>query len=645
MGATRVRIAGGAALALIAILFLVVNLIAQVGLTGQRVDLTENRLYTLSGGTRAVLGKLDEPITLRLFYSATLANQFPAFKAFSGRVTDLLDAFKRAGHGNIRIQIIDPAPYTDTEDEAAAAGIQGNETPSGESFYFGLVGSGPIGGREVMPVITPDREPFLEYDLAKMIVALTAEKKPVLAVISTLPLDVGFGGAMAALRGQSHPFTVYSQLAELYDVRMMASDFVEVGAHVDMLLIVHPPKLNPQQLYAIDQFVLAGGRAVVMVDPNAEVAAQTAAQGAPPPQMASSLEPLFVAWGITVDTSKVIGDRRLATKVTIPGSRRPVDYVVWLRETRAQMNHDDVVTASLEQVLVATPGSIVAVEGATTTLEPLISTTEDAMAFDPIMLRVTGDPQDLLRGFEPTGKPFTLAARVTGPVKTAFPDGAPKVTEEQSPNPTKEGDTPAFGAKERAALKESAAPINVVVFADVDIIDDRLWVEEIGQGAQRQVVPRADNGNLIVNAVENLAGSSDLIAIRSRGAASRPFEVIDGLKRAAEQKFLARSQELQAKLQATEARIQELRSARPGGAGGAIVSAETEKALAEARAEVVATRRELREVQRNLEVDIDTLESRLRFVNIAAMAIVVAIVAFFISLVRLRRRRARRGVV
>lgn len=644
MGATRVRIAGGAALALIAVLFLVINLIAQVGLSGARADLTENSLYTLSDGTRSVLGKLDEPVTLRLFYSATLANQFPAFKAFSARVTDLLDAFRRAGNGNVRIEIIDPAPFTDTEDEAAAAGIQGNETPSGESFYFGIVGTGPIGGREVMPVITPDRESFLEYDLAKMITSLTAEGKPVLGVISALPMDVGFGGAMAALRGQSHPFAVYAQLSELYDVRMMAPDFVEIGAHVNMLLIVHPPKLNPQQLYAIDQFVLAGGRAVVMVDPNAEVAMQGAAQGGPPPQMTSDLGPLLGAWGVTVDHTRVIGDRRLATKVTIPGSRRPVDYVVWLRVPKAQMNPQDVVTASLDQVLLATPGSIVPVDGATTTIEPLITTTQDAMAIDPMILRVTGNPEDLLRMFEPAGKSFVLAARVTGPAKTAFPDGAPAVPEEQSPNPTREGETPAFGTRERAALKESTTPVNLVIIADADIVDDRLWIEESNAGGRRQILPRADNGNLIVNAVENLAGSSDLIAIRSRGAISRPFDVIEGLKRAAEEKFMARSQELQAKLQATEARIQELRNAR-GGAGGVIVSAETEQALADARAEVASTRRELRDVQRNLEVDIDTLENRLRFINIAAMAIVVAVVAFFISLTRLRRRRARRGVV
>ncbi|MFA5119560.1 Gldg family protein [Zavarzinia sp.] len=643
MAPARTRIAGGLALALIAALFLVVNLIAQVGTGGWRLDLTENRLYTLSDGTQAVLAKLDEPVTLRLYYSVSLSNQFPAIKTFATRVTELLDAFKRAGHGNVRVEIIDPISYTQAEDEASAAGIQGNDTPSGEAFYFGLVGTGPIGGREVIPVITPDRESFLEYDLTRLIVSLTAEHKPVLGVISALPLDVGFGGAMAALRGQSHPFTVYSELSELYDVRMFAPDFVEIGSHIDALLIAHPPKLNDQQLYAIDQFVLSGGRAVVLVDPNAEVASQGAGQGAPPPQMASNLDPLFAKWGVKVADDAVIGDADLATKVTVPGSRRPMDYLVWLRVPHAQMNPKDVVTADLNQVLFATTGAIQTLDGATTKVEPLITTTADSGPLNPLAVRMTGNPDDLRQMFKPGGKPFTLAARITGTVSSAFPDGPPKVADAQAPNPTKPGDTPAYGAKERAPLKQSEKPVNLIVIADADVLDDRLWVQDTGQGGQRSAVPVADNGNLILNAVENLAGSSDLIAVRGRGPASRPFTVIADMKRAAEQKFQARAQELQAKLQATEAKIQELRSQR-GGANGAIVSAETEKAIADARAEVGATRRELRDVQRNLDVDIDRLESRLRFVNIGLVPIIVALVALVLSMVRMRARRARRGI-
>lgn len=643
MAPTRVRVAGSIALALIAALFLAVNLIAQVGFSGMRLDLTENKLYTLSDGTEAILDKLDEPVTLRLYHSATLSNQFPAIKTFAGRVTELLDAFRRAGNGNIRIEIIDPIPFTTAEDEAVAAGIRGNDTPSGEAFYFGLVGTGPIGGREVIPVIAPDRESFLEYDLAKMIVSLTAERKPVLGVISAMPLDVGFGGAMAAMRGQSHPFTVYAQLSELYDVRMMAPDFVEIGAHIDMLLIAHPQKLNPQQLYAIDQFVLAGGRAVVLVDPNAEVMAQTAQQGGPPPQLASNLDPLLAAWGVKVDPDAVIGDAQMATKVTVAGSRRPLDYLVWLRAEKANFNADDIVTANLSQVVLATAGSIATLPGATTTVTPLITTSADAGVFNPIAVRVTRNPEDLTRMFKPEGRRFTLAARITGPAASAFAGGPPQVEAGQAPNPTPDGQEPAFGARERVPLEHSAAPINVVLIADADVLDDRLWVRDVGQGAERSVVPTADNGNFIVNTVENLAGSADLIAVRGRAPAARPFTRVEGLKQAAEQKFMARSEELQAKLDATQARITELR--RKGGSGGtagAIVSAETERALADARAEVSATRRELREVQRSLNVDIERLESRLRFVNIGLVPLLVAIIAVVLSFARLRRRRARK---
>lgn len=645
MAPTRVRIAGGLALVLIAALFLAVNLIVQVGGAGLRLDLTERQLYTLSPGTRAVLDKLDEPVTLRLFYSATLSNQFPAIKTFAGRVTELLDAFRRASDGKLRVEIIDPISYTVTEDEAVAAGIQGNDTPSGESFYFGLVGTGPIGGREVMPVITPERESFLEYDFARMIVSLTAERKPVLGVISSLPLDVGFGGPMAALRGQSHPFAVYSQLSELYDVRQMAPDFVEIGSHVDLLLIAHPPRLGPQQLYALDQFVMGGGKAVVILDPNAEVAMQGAQRGAPPPQTASDLGPLAAAWGFEVDPEKVVGDGDLATKVTVAGNRRPMDYLVWLRAGKAQMNAADIVTGDLNQVMFATAGAIEKLDGATTTVEPLIETTANAGTFNPVAVRMTGNPEDLAKLFKPEDRRFILAARITGPARTAFPDGPPQVEEKDQPNPPKPGEVPAFGARERPQVKD--ANLNLIVIADADVLDDRLWLQDGGPGAGRQQrVPIADNGNLIVNAVENLAGSTDLIAIRGRGPASRPFTVVADMKKAAEQKFLTRSQELQAKLQATEARIQDLRGggAASGAPNGAIVSAETEKALADARAEVASTRRQLRDVQRSLDVDIERLEANLRFINMGLVPLVVALVALALSLTRQRRRRARRGV-
>ncbi|WP_439816078.1 GldG family protein [Zavarzinia sp. CC-PAN008] len=692
-------------IALAAVLFVALNLLANVTLTGARADLTQDQMFTLSDGTHQVLSKLDEPVSLRLFYSERLGNDFPQVKVFATRVRDLLREYVAASNGMIRLEVIDPDPFSETEDDAVAAGIQATQTPNGDPFYFGLVAAGATDRHEVIPIFAPDREAFLEYDLTRVIQNLSGPARKIVGLLTSLPMETGPGGAMAAMRGQSQPYAIYEQLAQVYEVRMFASDMVQIGDHINLLIIAHPGDLADQAIYAIDQYVLAGGRVLVLVDPYSEASTGSPMGGQIP--NSSNLPKLFKAWGVNYDVTKILGDRKQALNVNMPGSgrRQAVPYVLWAGLGEQGMDRTDVTTADLHQVTIGSGGFFTPAEGATTTFTPLIQSSDDAMAIETAEAQRRTDPDTLLRNFLPTGERYTVAARITGPARTAFPDGPPALptppvtgaSQPVAPRPTTPAEAPAAsappaaapppatsappaaaapdgapaaaedkpegpkepnqapapatipggpepepelappgaGSPERPQLKESAGPINVIVVADSDMLQDRFWVQIAGDGGQRMAIPVADNGAFIVNAVDNLLGSSELITLRSRGRTERPFERVADLRRGAEQQFLARQQVLQRTLEEKQTEIQALRRENPG--GGSIVSPEQEQKIREASEAVLATRKELRDVQHNLQKDIDSLERIVKVVNIGAMPVLVALLALGVAATRRRR--------
>jgi ABC-type uncharacterized transport system involved in gliding motility auxiliary subunit len=629
------------AIALAAIIFVALNIAADATFTTTRIDLTENKLYTLSPGTLHTLDTLGEPLTLKFFYSKNVGTQYAAINAYAGRVHDLLGEYAAHSHGKIVLQEIDAEPFTQAEDEASAAGLTGAPTETGDLLYFGLVATNTIDGKEVIPFFAQDREPYLEYDLTSLIYRLTMPKKPIIGVISSIPLETGSGGMAAMLQGQAHPFIAYEELSQTYTTRTIEQNFDRIPPDVSMLVIAHPPPLAPKQLYAIDQYVLAGGHALIFLDPMSEIAqaAQGGGQGMAP--SSSDMKDLLRTWGVDYDSSKVVLDRGLAQAVrTSADPRNPVTrYPLWLHFDTSDFDPRDQVTANLQALNLASVGALAPLKGATTTFEPLVRSSAEASLMDAIQAKLDPRPEDLLAQVVPTGRRYTIAARVSGQVKTAFPGGQPTIT-------------PADATAKRPApkplgpqLKVSKAPINVVLMADSDIFDDRFWVRVETVYGRRLAAPFADNGAFILNAVENLSGSNDLISLRTRATSSRPFTVVQKLQAQAQARFQQEANALKQKLSDTETRLHALEqgggpNAQPQ--SGPAITQGQQREITRFKREVATTRTALRNVQRNLRKDIDALGSLLAFVNIALVPILVA--AFAIGLAVLRRRRRARAL-
>jgi ABC-type uncharacterized transport system involved in gliding motility auxiliary subunit len=621
------------ALVLIALILVASNIV--VGRYGaKRLDLTSEHLYTLAKGTRQTLAKIDEPITLRLYYSNRLGDTAPSYGVYAQRVRELLDQYVAAAKGKLRLEVYDPQPFSDAEDRAVAYGLQAVPlNDQGEAVYFGLAGTNSTDDQQVIAFFNPERERFLEYDLTRLIHALAFPKRTVVGLMSSLPLD---GDPVAALQGKaSQPSAIISQLRQTDDVVPVAADVDAIPANIDVLMVVHPQHLSDATQFAIDQFVLKGGKALVFADPYSEI---QSAGHEDPSVVGSDLEKLFKAWGVTMLPGVVAGDRHDARRVSVPvQGREPqaMDYVAWLDLPAANLSRNDPITADLSQITMATAGILEPIAGSKTHFEPLIVTSDDAEKIPVDQVKGLPDVAGLLAHFRPEQRPLVLAAHVTGDAATAFPDGAPVA---KPADPNAQAEPPKEAPATAAPLLQSAQPINVVVVADTDMLDDRFWAQTQEFYGRRVIEPVANNGDFVSNAIEVLAGGADLVGLRSRGTVARPFEVVERLQRQADDRYAAEQRTLEDKLKQTQAKLHNL-TAGEGGSNQTALTAEQTKEIDQFRADLVATRQQLRQVQAALRQDIGHLKVILEFFDIALMPIVVVAVAIVMAALRPRRRR------
>jgi ABC-type uncharacterized transport system involved in gliding motility auxiliary subunit len=627
MGGRRISVI--AVIAVTVVLFLALNVLSQTLFRGARLDLTENSLYTLSDGTRQVLGELTEPLTVRFYYSAGLAADLPSIRQYAQRVQELLETYAAETNGEITLQVIDPAPFSDAEDEAVAFGLQGapvNE--AGDRLYFGMAATNTTDDTEIISFFQETRETLVEYDLTRAFYKLGNPKQGVVGIISTLPINGGYDPQ----RGPSEPWYVAAQIAQLFEVRDLGLEIAVVPEDVDVLMVVHPKELKGMTRFAIDQFVLGGGKAMVFVDPFSELAASIPDPNNPARLHNSRLPELFKAWGVELAPGFFVGDRLAARKVRAGNAddAQAIDYLAWLVLHQENMNSDEVVTSQLGAINVATMGALSATEGATTEFIPLLTSSNQSQLIERMVVQFMPNPQQMLANFEASGETYVMAARVSGPVKTAFPDGRPLEDGELPP--------PAEGEEGYVPqLMESASPAQLVLVADSDLLGDRMWVQMQQFIGQAVAIPLADNGPFVVNAIDVLAGSDALIGLRSRGTSERPFEVVQALQRAAEDRFRETEEILKARVSEVEARLAEIQTSQGGSA--LVLSDEQQDAMTAFRAELVDVRKQLRDVQLALRQDIESMGVTLKFLNIALVPLLIGFVAVIVSFARRQRRR------
>jgi ABC-type uncharacterized transport system involved in gliding motility auxiliary subunit len=605
-----------------------VNIISDTVLKTARLDLTENQLYTLSEGSKNILKTLEEPITLHFYLSQTLATSLPGVSSYTIRVRELLEEYQRVAAGKINLKVIDPEPFSEEEDSAESYGLQGIPV-NNNTFYFGLAGTSSTDGEEIIPFLSPNRAEFLEYDLTKLIFQLATPDQKVVGIMSTLPIQGDMNSPFQ--QAQVRPWAIVDHISQLFQVEKVSTEVETIEDDIDVLMLVHPKDLSDATLYAIDQFVLKGGRVIVFADPYSEAYKPPSDPKNPFAAMQaprnSELTKLFDAWGIELVPSKVVGSLRTAQKVQVrKGSRTSVvTYPVWMDLDNEQyFNKEDITTGKLGNIALATVGALVKKGDVGTEIIPLIESGDKAMQIDIAKLGFLAEPENLVREFKPEGK-FTLAARVTGIVPTAFPDGMP------------DGSDATENETDSKHITESAEAINIIVVADTDILEDKFWVRVQNIFGQRIALPHAANATFVSNALDNLSGSNDLISVRNRGGFVRPFTLVEEIQQEAEQRHREKEKELLARLQETEQKIRNMQNQKQKG-NEFMLNIKQQQEVANFRAEKIKIRKELRNVQHELQKNIASLETQMKFINIGLMPLLIGIGGITLGILNRRRK-------
>jgi ABC-type uncharacterized transport system involved in gliding motility auxiliary subunit len=591
--------------------FVLFTLVNNLMLGSVRLDLTENGLYSVSDGTREIIGDLEEPVNLYFFFSEKASEDLTALRAYSQRVQEMLEEYQLLAGSKINLHIVDPEPFSEQEDQAAEFGLQSVPVnQAGDALYFGLAGTNALDGQEVLPFFQPDREAFLEYELTKLIYNLSVAEKPRVALYSELKVEPGVDPRSF----QPTPGWIFmDQLKELFQIEKIDELSLDAIGSADLLLLIHPGTLEDAALYAVDQHVMSGGKLIVFVDPLAEMVAPEAPGMSIPSGSSSELNRLTATWGVSLRDGEVLGDSEAALMVG-GADGAPVRHLGILGFTNQYFSGDDIVTADLEAINFSTAGILDVDEVDGIDAKSLIASSSAAGSLDTIRFQFLNDPAELQQGFQSTGENYSVAVRLSGKSLSTFPEMSGEKTHIAETN-----------------------QLNVVIVADTDVLSDRLWVQVQNFFGQQVASAFADNGSFVANLVENLSGSSALIEVRSRGQFSRPFVVVEELRRLAEAKYLKNAEDLQARLAETDRQLSELESARVDD-GLLTLSPEQEAALVNFQDEKLRIRKDLREVRHRLDQDIEQLGGKLKFINILLMPLLLTLALLGIRMLGLLSR-------
>jgi hypothetical protein len=598
-----------------------------------RVDATAERIYTLSSGTRALLGKVEEPIMLDFYFSKSASGLPIAYKNYAARVEEMLRQYARGSRGKITLNVIDPRPDTPEEERATAAGIQPQLIPAtGEQIQFGLIAT-QADQQKLLSTLTPQREQFLEYDLSQLIYSVQQIDKKKLGLLTSLPLQGTSPQEMQMMmmmRQQPQPGQfVVSEWEKTFQIVRVEASATELPAGLDALAVIHPQNLPPKLQFAIDQFLLAGKPVFLAVDPSSQYfkrqGGQQAMMGGPQPNVSSDLPALLHAYGVNYDSQKVSGDLDHAAQVQTQ-SGQAARFPLWMNLRHENFNATSLATAQLNSALFIEAGSLSFTPAPGLTFTPLVETSAQAGDVAAASLQFI-QPEEAARQIVPSGK-RTIAALITGKFKTAFPEGPPKDEKTADPAAGPKAETPT------AALAESKTSSALFLIADTDWLFDNYMFDMRYRNAG-MLVPMNDNLALASNSLDFISGSSDLISIRGKGTSVRDFEVVRTMEISAQKKYQEKLTALEARLQQVQAKLTELQG-KKGEANRLVVSPEVMKAIEDFQKQQSAIQSERRQIRRALREDTDALENRLLLVNLLSGPLLIG--AFGLWFARSRKK-------
>ena len=615
------------------VIVVAVNLIASALKT--RVDLTEGKIYTLSPGTKAILKKIDAPVEVRFYYSQGQSRIPSQYKAYAKQVEDLLNEFRQYAGGNLEVKKLDPEPDSEAEDLANLDGVEGQMVETGDKFYLGIAIS--LDPQKVaLPFLPPNRERLLEYDLARAISQVLSTNKPVIGVMTPLPV---FGMQMPPqmrmqMGGQNQdPWAFISELKRDFEVKQVAMEADKIDDDIKVLMVVHPKDIKDAALFAIDQFVMRGGKLIACLDPMCLADVQKQNPMMPMPGAPSNLEKLLKTWGITFDTTKVAADMNFAKQLMVRQGAKPETIPTLLFLSAAGINKEDAVAAQVDEILLPFAGVFTGSPAAGLKQSILLKTSKKSQLVEPFMSQMT--PSKIVDDFKESDTVYALAVRLEGKFKTSFPDGKPKADDKDA----EKKDEKKPDDKPGDSLKETKVDNAVLLIGDTDYLSDQFSVQVQNFFGQKMITPRNGNLALTQNIVEQLAGDQNLIGVRSRGTLNRPFTVVQEMQAKANARFQAEIAKVQKEVDETNQKLNEMQGKKQGNQRF-VLSPEQQAEMDKFKKNRAEANKKLKKVRRELAQDIESLELRTKVINIAGMPILVTLLGIGLAVVRKQKTKA-----
>ena len=605
--------------------FLSFNVLNKNFFKNLRFDLTRYNVYTLSDGTKSILKSIKEPLDFKLFYTKQIGDLNPVYQIYYDRVKEILEQYVLLSNNKIKLKILNPKPFSDEEDKAVEYGLQGAEIMAGVYGYFGLIATNSTDDEEKIIFFQPDRSPFLEYDLSKIVTNLANPNRRIVGLYTDLPMLGTFNPlAKSEAAAAAPPWAVYNQMKEFFEIKRIHEKTRSIPDGLELLMLVHPKKIPDRLIYMIDQFVLRGGKLLVFIDPNSETESFSPDADQINGSNSSNLSELLDKWGVELAENKVVGDLLSARRVEIGASDQPsvTDYLAWLDIKKDHMDDTHQVTSKVQRLTFATSGFLKNnKKNNKINFKRLVWSTTQSMQID-VSEVISPDPTTLLRNFVPSNEELTLVAEIKGSFLTNFPDGPPVTNRKDDFDKNKH-------------INESIKPTTLVVLADADMLYDEYWLKYEQSG---EVLPIANNADFTVNLLEYLNGTEDLIGLRGKGVSSVPFIKVEKIQKEAEQKFRSKEQELLEKLNNYQSKLENIQKGSGEDEENTLLTKEENLEIDKFREEMIFVRSELRKVQNALRKDIEKLDSTLKFFNIFLVPILLVIISVVLGFVERRKR-------